>query len=173
MTLGRLLRGLFRWIIISAVVLVAGGMLVGFFTRFGDGPMGPLPGGRLHAGEMVSAQGVDWSFVQDVGEVELQLLDPPRSRLTWAVVHGGGLYVPCGFVDIPFFKQWHKEAAADGRAVLRVNGRRYPVQAVRITDPTLHARISQRVARKYDSPLGSPNSVWIFRLDPRNSDTEG
>lgn len=167
MTFGRLLRSAFRAVVISAAALVSVGFLVGFFARFGDGPMGPLPGGPLRDGDLVSAEGVDWSFVNPVREIELQLLNPARSRTTWVVVHGGQLYVPCGFVQVPFFKRWHEEAMRDGRAVVRIQGRRYPVRLVRVTDPTIYQRVAERLVRKYPGPFPEPDEVWIFRLDPR------
>jgi hypothetical protein len=167
MTFTRLLGALLRWLVIGAATLVSIGFLVGFFARFGDGPIGPLPGGRLHDGEMVDSVGVDWSFVDGVQEIELQLLHPERSRTTWVVVHGGDLYVPCGYLQVPFFKHWHLDALRDGRAVVRIRGRRYPVTLVKVEDPTIYARVAQRLARKYGTPEYDPETAWIFRLYPR------
>jgi hypothetical protein len=113
---------------------------------------------------------VDWSFADPIEEVELQLLVPPRSRTTWVVVHGGQPYVPCGFAQVPFLKQWNRDALKDGRALLRIGGRRYPLKAVRITDRTIYSRVTQRLARKYGTGAGAtpdPKDLWIFRLDPR------
>jgi hypothetical protein len=112
----------------------------------------------------------DWSFATDVEEVELQLLEPPRSRITWIVVHEGRPYIPCGFLDVPFWKQWPHEAVRDGRALLRLDGRLYPLMAERVTDTALHAELSRLAAAKYrfggDLPP-DPEQVWYFRLSPR------
>jgi hypothetical protein len=170
MTSGQLIRTLFRWLVTAGIVGLGVLGLFAFFARFGDGPIGPLPGGVLRGGDVVSAQGVDWSFADDVKEVELQLEVPPRSRTVWIVVHGGQLYVPSAFVGIPGFEQWPREAEEDGRAVLRLKGRRYPVQAVRVRDPRIYARVEERLARKYGmdpAALPDPDGTWIFRLDPR------
>lgn len=167
MTFGRMLGSVLRGLVIGAVVLVSVGFLVGFFARFGDGPMGPLPGGALRRGDPVDSVGVDWTFAENLQEIELQLLDPERSRTVWVVRHGQDLYVPCGFLQVPGFKQWHKDAERDGRGLLRIQGKLYPVQLVRVKDPVIYDRVSQRLARKYDRPPYDPDEAWIFRVDPR------
>ena len=175
MTFGALVRGFFRWLVIGGLAGLAVAALFALFARFGDGPIGPLPGGALRRGDMMSASGVDWSFASELDSVELQLLSPPRSRTTWLVVHGGELYVPCGFLQVPGFKQWPHEAESDGRAVVRIEGYRYPVRAVRVKDPRLYTRVAQRVARKYGVGAGEapdPEQLWIFRLEPRALEAE-
>jgi hypothetical protein len=169
-TYGGLVRRILRGLALLALALLIGVGVVGVLARFGDGPTGILPGGPLHKGELSSAEGVDWSFTEGIREVELQLLDPPRSRTTWIVVHGGQLYVRCGFLRVPLWKQWPHEALRDGRALLRVGGKRYPVQLVKLADPEIYARVIQRVAHKYGSAgeRADPDQVWVFRLDPRS-----
>lgn len=169
MTFTRLLGLVLRWLVIGAAALVSIGFLVGFFASFGDGPMGLLPGGRLHRGDMVSSVGVNWSFVDPIQEIELQLLEPERSRRVWVVRHGEQVFVPCGYLQVPFFKQWHKDAVQDGRAVIRIRDKRYPVTLVRVKDPTIYARVAQRFQRKYNASLYDPETAWIFRVEPRRS----
>ncbi len=94
MTITRMLGRVLRWLVIGAATLVSIGFLVGFFASFGDGPMGPLPGGRLHKGYMVSSVGVNWSFVDPIQLIELQLLEPEHSRTVWVVRHGEEIFVP-------------------------------------------------------------------------------
>jgi hypothetical protein len=169
-TYGGFLRRILRGLGLLALVALAGVTVVGVLARFGDGPLGLLPGGPLRKGELSSAEGVDWSFAEGIREVELQLLAPPRSRTTWIVVHGGQLYIPCGFLRVPLWKQWPHEALRDGRGLLRVGGKRYPVQLVKVADPEIYARVIQRVAHKYgfEGEQADPAQVWIFRLDPRS-----
>ncbi len=98
---------------------------------------------------------VDWSFASGQ-EIELQLVEPLGSRTTGVMVHKGQLYVPCdlGFMWRRFsgptrwmlhliwvFKRWHEDALRDGRVVLRIDGKRYERQAVRVTDPDLLAAL--------------------------------
>ena len=172
----------------SASVLVA--MLAG--CSFMDGPLGGIPGGRLRAGPLVSEPVVDWSFA-DNQNIEVQLVEPPTSRTTWVWVHEGQLYVPVdlGLImrRIPApqrwvgslvarFKHWHRDALRDGRVVLRIAGKRYERQAVRVTDPELLATLTLRfekwAERTFSSPLGEvpthgPNDLWFFRMDRRTT----
>ena len=161
---------LLRWVGRILLVLVALAIVVAGIARFHDGPLGPVPGGPLEAGELVSDAGVDWRFAADIPEIELQLVDPPRSRTTWVLVREDQLYVPCAWPQ-SFLKEWPKQALRDGRVVLRIAGNRYERQAVRVTDPEVHAELSALAARKYDyEPPQGPTDLeglWFFRMDPR------
>ncbi len=181
-----------RWLGIALVALVAALVGIGVVARFSDGPIGPFPGGPLRAGSLVSEPAVDWSFAEEIGEVELQLAEPLSSRTTGILVHEGQLYVPCdlGFIwrRVPgplrgmlfviwVFKRWHEEALRDGRVVLRIDGKRYERQAVRVTDPELFAALSslmregvaeffQEPAERWNLPP-DPDAIWFFRMEPR------
>ena len=61
--------------------------------RFADGPNRVFSGGPLVSGELHTGLEPDWSYVNDIGTIELQLLDPPRSRRIWTTEHDGKLYV--------------------------------------------------------------------------------
>ena len=159
-------------------------------SRVSDGPLGPVGGGPLRAGELVTESAVDWNAV-GAREVELELVATGRSRLTGSLVYEGQLYVPCdlgfvwrripsrGFRAIAWLlwsvKHWHEDALRDGRAVLRIAGKRYERQAVRVTDPELLAKlraVMEVTAARYmkveltDSPA-DPEAIWFFRMDPR------
>jgi hypothetical protein len=160
---------LFRWVGRILLAIVAAGVVVAGVARCHDGPLGPVPGGPLEAGELVRDAVVDWRFAADVPEIELQLLDPPRSRTTWVLVREDQLYVPCAWPE-SFLKEWPKQALRDGRAVLRIAGRRFERQAVRVTDPEVHAELSALGARKYGFEASAEpdlDGLWFFRMDPR------
>ena len=114
------------------------------------------------------------------------------SRTTGVMVHEGELYVACdlGFLwarltgrrrwilnTIYLFKGWHENAMRDGRVVLRIAGKRYERQAVRVTDPDvldqLRRRSEEAVANWVspeplaEAPIEAPNDIWFFRMDPR------
>src|SRR5512134_2868120 len=107
---------LLRWLLRIVVAVIALVAVLFFGAGFHDGPLGPIPGGPLEAGETVSEPLADWSFAKDVGEIELQLDSQARSRITWILVFDGKAYVPCS-LGFPPGKTWHHDAVKDGRAV--------------------------------------------------------
>ncbi len=187
---------------ILILVLVAASLVA---QRLSDGPLNPIiPGGPLRAGALVSEPDIDWPTVlggngscvdgacAPMDPIELQLVEPPSSRYVGIMVHEAQLYVPCdlGFMWgrfsgnqrrvlhlIYLFKRWHEDALRDGRAVLRIDGKRYERQAVRVTDPELLAALRlqlERMARQWvapeplaAAPTVGPNDIWFFRMDPR------
>ncbi len=174
--------------LVGVLVLLVAAVFVA--ARFSDGPLGPIAGGSLRSGELVTESAVDWNAV-GAREVELELVATGRSRLTGSFVHDGQLYIPCdlGFMwrRIPSagfravarvlwtVKHWHEDALRDGRVVLRIAGKRYERQAVRVTDPALLAAlrsIMEEKAATYlkvklsDAPA-DPDAIWFFRIDPR------
>ena len=198
----RILRWLGIALGVALFALVAVPVGIGVVARFSDGPIGPFPGGQLRTGTLASAPDVEWSFANGplvpafgtvpIAYVELQLVEPPRSRTTGVFVHEGQLYVPCdlGFMwgrfsgrqrwvlhVIYFFKRWHEDALRDGRVVLRIAGKRYERQAVRVTDPELATTLRSRMeelagqivapASLGEAPTDGPKDIWFFRMGPR------
>jgi len=147
-----------------------------FAARFADGPIAIIPGGSLEAGELVSGAEPDWTFAIDIPEMELQLLDPPRSRTIWLQVHDRKLYVVSAYMDSTvgkLWKQWPMQAEADGRAVIRIDGKRYERQLVRIIDDrAVLAGIAGEVSRKYgvalNADMATSGDAWFFVLEPRS-----
>lgn len=154
-----------RWLLRGLAVLVIALLVVAVLARRSDGPLGPLAGGPLVAGEPVS-EPVDWAFVEDVDTVELQLLEPPRSRTVWVVLHEGAAYIPCGLPGFRLWKQWPHEAVEDGRAVLRSEGRLYRGSLVKVEDAALHRTVADLVAAKYgvDAEFDT-ETLWLFRFE--------
>ena len=186
-----------RWLRYAAaafvvfVVLLAGGILL--VQRVSDGPMGPLQGGAFSTGTIVAKTDIEWSSVLEGHEEEFQfeLVAQGTSRITGAMVHSGTLYIPCdlGFMwgrfsgqtrlilnTLYIFKRWHTDAEEDGRAILRVDGKLYPGELVRIANPELLAILRAQLedmARAWIAPatLGpepaeGPRDIWFFRFDP-------
>jgi hypothetical protein len=158
-----------RWllgIVIGVIALVA---LLFLGARLHDGPLGPIPGGSLEAGPEVGEPIADWSFAKEVNEIELQLAAEGSSRTTWILVHEGEAYVPCS-LGFPPGKRWHEQAVVDGRATLRIEGRRYPVTLIKLDDATtqqLEPTIRAEVNRKYGQAPPSEAGVWLFRVTSR------
>jgi hypothetical protein len=160
---------LLRWLLRIVAGLLALVALIFLGARWHDGPLGPIPGGPLVAGDRVVEPVVDWSFAKDVGEVELQLDSESRSRTTWILVLDGQAYVPCS-LGFPPGKRWYRDAAVDGRAVLRIDGRRHLVVLEKLDDSAarqIEAAIRSEVERKYGRPPPSDAGVWIFRVTSR------
>jgi len=145
-------------------------------ARFGDGPTAILPGGPLVAGELVQGPEPDWSFARDIPEMEFQLVEPPRSRTIWLEVYDGKLYVVSGYMNSPLGKLWKKwpaQAEKDGRAVIRVAGKRYERELVRIRDDrAVLEGIAAEVMRKYGAALtadmAATGDAWFFAVQPRS-----
>jgi hypothetical protein len=151
-----------KWLLIGLVVVV---ILVAVLARFADGPVGPMPGGPLLTGELVDGVVGDWGFVAEVPEVELQLVEPPHSRTTWVLARDGRAYIPCGFANVRIWKKWPHQAMLDGRAIVRIEGRRYRVNLDRIDDADLVRLLTGDMKRKYEAAGGYSGDVWFFRLD--------
>jgi hypothetical protein len=163
------MKKVLRWLALALGAILACLMLVALAARLSDGPLGPFQGGPLVEGSPVEVPVTDWSFVEAVGQVELQLLNPARSRTTWIVVEQGRAFIPCGLPSFRLWKQWPHQAMEDGRAVVRIEGKLYRVQLHRSEDAALNRRLLERVADKYEvdaAGADDPNGVWFFELGP-------
>ena len=112
----------------------------------------------------------DWSFARNVVTVELQLLEPERSRTVWVLVHDRAAYIPCGVPNFRLWKQWPHEAVVQGAALVRLDDQIYPVELVKDQDPERFAALVEQLDDKYSpGSAGSmtPDRLWLFRLDPR------
>ncbi len=168
----RILKWIFGGFGVVVLLLVA----LSIVARFGDGPLAILPGGPLEAGELVRGAEPDWTFARDIMEMEFQLVDPPLSRTIWLQVHDKKLYVVSSYMNSPIgkiWKKWPAQALLDGRALIRIDGKRYERQLVRIlTDRPLLEAIGAEVSRKYGAPLtadmAKSGDAWFFAMEPRS-----
>jgi hypothetical protein len=173
----------------AVIVMAAVGVLI--TQRVSDGPIEFLQGGPFKTGEWVSEPVNDWSF--GVGKSsEFELVGFGTSRTAGYIMHDGVAYMTCdlGFMWNRFegqqrlilnliylFKHWHKDAVEDGRALLRIDGKIYKANFVKVEDPELDAILRTKLedlGREYIAPaeLGpppaeEPNDVWFFRIDTR------
>jgi hypothetical protein len=154
-----------RWILRLVGVVIALLVVVFFATRFHDGPLGPIPGGPLASGEVVTDAIPDWSFAADVPEIELQLASQDRSRTVWLLVADGKAFVPAS-IEYPPGKTWHRKALEDGRATLRILGQRYPVTLAKVDDPALQEAARAVASKKY--PSRPPGDSWLFGVTSRS-----
>jgi hypothetical protein len=170
------MRAVFRILAASIAVLVLGLGVLALAARLSDGPIVIFAGGAFTSGELVTGEEPDWSFVRDVREVEFQLLDPPRSRITWVLDHEGKAYIPSGYMTTwwgRIWKKWPHEAARDGRTLLRIGDALYERQLVRVEAGPQVEPLLAELSRKYiggrEIPMEAVTSgyVWLFELAPR------
>ena len=143
--------------------------------RLSDGSNFVFSGGPLVEGELYSGPEPDWSFVDDIPLIELQLINPPTTRTIWTAENEGKLYVWSGYMGTTvgrMWKQWPLQAEADGRAIVRINGVRYERNLRRIqSGPDLEG-IAAAITNKYPSRTTAASiesgSVWLFEAEPRN-----
>jgi hypothetical protein len=117
----------------------------------------------------VSQPVADWSALKDTGEIQLQLDSQSRSRTVWFFVLDGKAYVPCS-LGFPPGKKWHQEAVKDGRATLRIDGKRYRVTLTKLDDAAAQ-QISERaraeLTRKYGRLPPGEGGAWLFSVASR------
>ncbi|MBS25340.1 MAG: hypothetical protein CMQ28_06830 [Gammaproteobacteria bacterium] len=143
--------------------------------RLSDGSNFVFSGGPLVEGELYSGPEPDWSFVDNIPLIELQLINPPTTRTIWTAENEGKLYVWSGYMGTTvgrMWKQWPLQAEADGRAIVRINGVRYERNLRRIqSGPDLEG-IAAAITNKYPSQTTPASiesgSVWLFEAEPRN-----
>lgn len=159
-------------IVLALVVLIAG-TTIG--ARFADGPWAIVAGGPFTSGEPHAGPEPDWSFIRDIPEIELQTVEPARSRTTWVVFHDGRAFIPCGYMNSTLgriWKQWPIEAERDGRAIVRIGGTLYDRYLVRVKDNDTLLPVVAELLRKYAGQSAAdltsvPEGLWVFELAPR------
>ena len=161
-------------VLILIPVLAIGTLVV--TSGSADPPSAFFGGGPLVSGEFVVGPEPDWSFLGDVGTIDLQLVDPPRSRVVWVADYDGKMYVVSGYMGNAIgrlWKRWPAQAERDGRAVVRIEDKRYERTLVRIrSGMDVLTGVSAELDRKYG--FGGADSIeagntWLFELTPRNS----
>ena len=143
--------------------------------RFADGPNRVFSGGALEAGELHTGAEPDWRFVSEISTIEMQLLDPPKARRIWTAEYDGKIYVWSGYMATAVgrvWKRWPLQAERDGRAMMRIDGKRYERQLVRIKSGPILDGISAAIRNKYPSQTTratvEAGETWLFEAAPRN-----
>lgn len=177
MTLARKLLIALGVLLLIPIVAI-GTLLVA--SGYADEPSPLFGGGELITGELVAGPEPDWSFARDLPTIELQLLNPPRSRVTWIVEHDGKPYVVSGYMSSTIgrlWKRWPVQAERDGRAVVRIAGKRYERTLKRIRTGAVVEGVVAELRRKYGYTVTAADieagNTWLFELAPRNRGTGG
>ncbi len=162
---------------IGVIVLAVAVLLI--YARFHDGPVVIIAGGPFTTGELYEGPEPDWSPMRTRQEVEFQLLEPARSRITWIAEHDGKPYIVSGYMNSTFgklWKQWPHEIAKDDRILLRVDDVIYERRLVRIMEGPMVAPVLEQLVEKYGlgDGFGDPNDVvrngdvWFYEVAPRS-----
>jgi hypothetical protein len=156
--LRKILRGLG-----FAVVGLAALAALAYVTR--SNPVGPISG-RALSGELVAAPVVDWTFTDEHSLIAVETRPAePHSVTTVCFTHDGVLYVPAMNGSA---KAWPHFAVSLPSARILVDGKIYPVQLTRVTDPSLVPDLRRAVAAKYDfvsADTPGVEDIWLFRAD--------
>jgi len=155
---------------VIALVVVVG--LLFAVARLGDGPIGVIPGGPLEAGNLVREPVQSWEFAREIETIEMQLEQDDISRTTWIVVDSGEAYIPTS-LDFPPGKDWYQRAEQDGDAILRIEGRRYPVTLDRVMAEGRVQTLKQIVTNKYGGGPSGERGVWFFAIRSRGPEADG
>ena len=167
---------IFLKILIGLVGIIVLAFLGAFITtKVSDGPIEILAGGPFTSGTPAETE-PEWSFVKDYVTVEFQLIEPAQSRTTWIMEHNNRIFIPSGYMNSTIgklWKHWPLHAEKDGRAILRVDGKLYNRQLIRLhDDPDMDVVLSE-IGRKYFGGEPAPRELvttgdlWIFELAPR------
>ena len=172
------MRKFFKWLSIAlATVVVATGLFYGAM-RLNDGPVEFVPwftisiGGPFRTGELTESP-VDWSFLKDREEIEMQTLNLNTSKTIWVSVVDGRMFIASGRLNTrigKLWKQWPQRMVDDDRVILRVDGKLYEQRLARITEGPDIVPVMTEISRKYGN--GSPGSelavtggyVWLFEV---------
>ncbi len=158
-----------------ALIPVTAVATAAFKQRFEDGPNRVFSGGPLVSGELFQGPEPDWSFVNEIPTIEMQLEEPATSRRIWVASSAGKLYVWSGYMDTTvgrLWKQWPVQASENGRAVLRIDGTRYERQLNRVQSGPELDGITAVISEKYPSATTretiESGQVWLFEAAPRS-----
>ena len=143
--------GFLKWLGIVVGILALSIAVFLFGMRFHDGPIEIITGGPFKTGELATAPD-DWSFLTDRMEIEFQIMEPASSRIVWLVVLEKRLYVISGYMNTGYgkiWKQWPHHLVADDRVILRIDGKLYEQNMVRLMEHSQLLDIMTINSKKY------------------------
>ena len=155
--------------IVGAVVVCLVLLLV-LLSITGFEPRQRTPGLWLK-GNLVTTPVTDWSFTDQVSQVEVQTRSRfliPHSVTTYCVALNGQLYLDSFYppgVEYPHGRSWNENVARDPHVRLKIGDSLYDVTLVHDTDPADKAAVLQLVAKKYPQlKIPPPERVQLFRV---------
>ena len=102
-----------------------------------DGPVFVFGGGPLRSGERVALTDLDWSRLDALHELEIEIVGAGSSRILWFSVHEGVPYVACDLDCLGgVLTRWPQQIEQDDRVVVRIDGRRALARLVHVPHGT-------------------------------------
>ena len=112
------------------VATVAGGA---FLLSRADGPVFVFAGGPLRSGEQVNWTDLDWTTLDALHELELEIVGAASSRTLWFSVHEGVPYVACDLDCIDgVLERWPQQIERDNRVVVRIDAKRFEGRLIHV-----------------------------------------
>lgn len=155
---------------IVGIVVVCLVLLLIVLSITGFEPRERTPGLWLK-GNLVTTPVTDWSFTDQVSQVEVQTRSRfliPYSVTTYCVSMNGQLYLDSFYppgVEYPHGRSWNENVARDPHVRLKIGSNLYDVTLVHDTDPADKAAVLQLVAKKYPQlKIPPPERVQLYHV---------
>jgi hypothetical protein len=126
-----------------------------------DGPIGILAGGPLRSGELVGLSDLDWTALDALHDLELEIVGEGRSRTLWFSVHDGIPYVACDLDCMGGrLTRWPQQIERDDRVVVRIDGRRIEARLVHVPHGTAEYQVVRAGRLEKFSGEGGPGAAY-------------
>jgi len=121
-----------------------------------DGPVFVFGGGPLRSGERVALSELDWSRLDALHELEIEIVGARSSRILWFSVNEGVPYVACDLDCVGgVLTRWPQQIELDDRVVVRIDGRRALGRLVHVPHGTAeYEEVKVGRAKKYSGTGG-------------------
>ncbi len=141
---------------IAAAVIVVLALFASALLSRSDGPVFVFAGGPLRSGELVDFDDMDWSAVDDLHELELEIVGAESSRILWFSVDRGMPYVACDLDCVGgVLARWPQQIELDDRVVVRIEGKRIEGRLVHVPHGTTeYEEAKARRSAKYSGTAG-------------------
>lgn len=139
--------------IATLFTIVAGGM---FLISNADGPVFVFAGGPLRTGEQVQFANMQWTELDALHELEMEIVGAESSRTLWFSVYNGVPYVACDLDCIDGqLNRWPQQIERDSRVVIRIDSKRVEAELVHVPhDSPEYALVKAGRDRKYSGKEG-------------------
>ena len=108
-----------------------------FLLSRADGPLNVFAGGPLRSGEKVAFTQMDWSSLDALHELELEIVTSASSRTLWFSVYEGVPYIGCDLDCIGGkLTRWPLQIERDNRVVLRIDAKRVDGRLIHVPHST-------------------------------------